>query len=580
MEQIMTTVTQPKLPVPQLQETLSRYLHWLKPLVDDNQWQTTQQLADDFAQGIGQELQQDLLNFAKTKADSSWLHDAWSQAYLSTRSPTTLVSDWTTLSQLKLPEQGLGRLAHLLYGLAVLSADYLNNTLEPNVSPRGEPLDMRQWRMLGGMARVPQKGCDSYTFAPTEPQTRYAVIFYKGQQILLPLLDKQHRPFAVEQITTALQHIVENTQPSTQTTSMTAISLTDADNATDILAELLAVSSTNKQSLTMLNHSLVAVCLEDEFPTTHDDCFNRYGFLNDVQLWSYKPLTICADLHHEYYYLHIEHSFYDGGTAQSIMQRAEKNANAVARLTNNNSTQSIDLPLKQLQWQLLNQLTEKLQQLQTAHNKVADNYRVKNVEVVVPSGKNPPRISGDAMMQLIMQYAQFTTFDRIRNTYEAIDVSHFQAGRTEGLRPVSEESVEFVRALIDGTATIDLLTEAVAEHKNRIKACKSGHGANRHLLGLQLIADNKGLDVALFNDPSYQCFTTDFLSTSSLGNRWYTGDFAFAPTSEGGIGISYFSTDTGGFWFCISYLAEQQADIDTFAEQLQAGCNAIYNLFD
>ncbi len=83
-----------------------------------------------------------------------------------------------------------------------------------------------------------------------------------------------------------------------------------------------------------------------------------------------------------------------------------------------------------------------------------------------------------------------------------------------------------------------------------------------------------------FSDPSYQCFTTDFLSTSSLGNRWHTGDFAFAPTSEGGLGISYFTTDSKGFWFCISYLADQQADVDKFAKQLQAGCDAIYDLFE
>ncbi len=570
--------TLPKLPVPDLKETVSRYLHWLKPLVDEPQWQNTKTIADEFITGIGTQLQQQLIDFAEEQTDSSWLHQAWLDAYLSTRQPTTLVTDWTFSSQLKLPSQGVERLAYFLYGFALLSRDYLNGTLEPNLSPRGESLDMRQWRVLGGMARLPAKDCDSHTFAPTDKQARYAVIFYQGQQLLLPLLDKVHNPYSLEQISTALQHIVKHTQKS-DASPVTAISLADADTATDLLAEVVAVSEDNAKSLQMLNHSLIAVCLEEQFPSTHDSSFNRYGFLNEVNLWAYKPLTVCADLQSDHYYMHIEHSFYDGGTIQAILQRVEKNANEVDQRNENDSSEAIELPVATLQWQLSDELSQQLQQIQSKHDQTVSNYHVKNVEVFVPTDKTPPRISPDAMMQFLMQYAQFTTFNCIRNTYEAIDVSHFQAGRTEGLRPVSEESVALVKALVDGTATLDTLMEAVAEHKNRIKACKSGHGANRHLLGLQLMAEKHGIETPMFTDPSYQCFTTDFLSTSSLGNRWHAGEFAFAPTSENGIGISYFTTDTGGFWFCISYLTEQQADIDTFAKQLQAGCDAIYDLF-
>lgn len=127
-----------------------------------------------------------------------------------------------------------------------------------------------------------------------------------------------------------------------------------------------------------------------------------------------------------------------------------------------------------------------------------------------------------------------------------MDVSHFKKGRTECVHSVSEESLAFVGTLLQGNPSREALDAALAEHKARIKACKLGQGPNRHLLGLKLMAAKEGDELPEFyKDEGYQTFTTDFLSTSTVGDNSTVVNFAFAPTSVSGLGINYTITPEG-----------------------------------
>lgn len=94
---------------------------------------------------------------------------------------------------------------------------------------------------------------------------------------------------------------------------------------------------------------------------------------------------------------------------------------------------------------------------------------------------------------------------------------------------------------------------------------------NRHLLGLQLMARRQGLPMpALFDDPGYKVFTTDFLSTSTLGRDDIVRNFGFAPTAEGGLGINYTRT-ADGWLYTISHVDGAPGDIGTFMQALREG---------
>ncbi len=183
----------------------------------------------------------------------------------------------------------------------------------------------------------------------------------------------------------------------------------------------------------------------------------------------------------------------------------------------------------------------------------------------------PKGVSQDALMQFLLQYAQLTTYGSVRNTYEAVDVSHFKNGRTECVRPVSNESLVFVSTLLQEKPSREALDAALLEHKARIKASKLGQGANRHLLGLQLMAAKANSETPeFFKDEGYQTFTTDFLSTSTVGDNSTVVNFAFAPTSVGGLGINYTITPEG-WLYTVSHTQEQQQKVNVFVEALKVG---------
>ena len=88
----------------------------------------------------------------------------------------------------------------------------------------------------------------------------------------------------------------------------------------------------------------------------------------------------------------------------------------------------------------------------------------------------------------------------------------FYLGRTETIHPVSEHSVAFVKAVDDPgiprDEVKDLLRKAV-EHQTQFKLqATSGHGCDRHLLGLYCAAREIGMDIPqIFRDKVWWSYT-------------------------------------------------------------------------
>lgn len=77
----------PKLPLPQLQDTAERYLHSIKPFVKDSEYECSKQAVEDFVRpgSLGQDVQEQLRARAHDPAIHNWLHEWWTEMYLSSR---------------------------------------------------------------------------------------------------------------------------------------------------------------------------------------------------------------------------------------------------------------------------------------------------------------------------------------------------------------------------------------------------------------------------------------------------------------------------------------------------------------
>jgi carnitine O-acetyltransferase len=153
-------------------------------------------------------------------------------------------------------------------------------------------------------------------------------------------------------------------------------------------------------------------------------------------------------------------------------------------------------------------------------------------------------ISPDAFVQLAFQLAHRRAKGFTGATYESIATRQFRNGRTEAMRVVTPQIVEFVEAMSDSNASAPdraaALRAAAAAHAARAKECQAGDAPEQHLWELQLLAKRQGIDWSpeLYVSPGWVKMRDDYLSTSaapSVNIRY----FGFGATSEHCIGVAY-----------------------------------------
>lgn len=544
-------MTPPLLPVPDLNDTINRFLAQVRPLLDDTDYAEAETAARAFETDTAPALQAALLARAADRPDSSWLADTWLDGYLRIREALPLASNVA----FELQTQGAD-LAQWCAALAAVCADWRHGRIDAPLSPQGLPVCMAQWRILAGAARVPQSVCDDYRFAE---DSRHIGVLHRGWYYRVAALDERGEALPAAHFRHAFAQIEQHCESNPYPVAVAAHM--GGDDAARLHAALRRHPD-NSALLDDLNADLFHVSLSDRADTADDD-LARAAFSPDCAVWTYKPMTFCHNRATQRLFWHCEHTWEDGGALKGIIARA------AAKLpeTNTETAFQAAAPVRR-SWQLSAAQERDWQTWQQRYAERAAHMRVCSTLIELDNERIPARTSRDALMQFALQYAQLAAYGRVRNTYEAVDASHFLHGRTECVRPVSEPSLALVRALADGSAAGDALTAALAEHKARVKTAKQGLGANRHLLGLHAEARAAGADTAWFDGAAYRLFCNDFLSTSTLGDDALIRNFAFAPTSAGGLGVNYTLT-ARGWLFTVSHHAAQAEDVARFVVALR-----------
>ena len=211
--------------------------------------------------------------------------------------------------------------------------------------------------------------------------------------------------------------------------------------------------------------------------------------------------------------------------------------------------------------------------------------------------------SPDAFVQMAFQAAYYGMYGRLESQYEPAMTKQFFHGRTEAIRQVTMESLDFVRtfwAENPAVSKIDALRKACERHVSMTKECAKAQGHDRHLYALMCLwqrsvddaepgspiggststngynspaserASARG-DLAsedgsvpssrsppraqhsmpsIFADAGWDKINNTILSTSNCGNPALR-HFGFGPTSGDGFGIGYIIKD-GSISICAS----------------------------
>ncbi|KAH9917835.1 acyltransferase ChoActase/COT/CPT [Fomitopsis serialis] len=158
--------------------------------------------------------------------------------------------------------------------------------------------------------------------------------------------------------------------------------------------------------------------------------------------------------------------------------------------------------------------------------------------------KNEARLSPDAYIQMAMQLAWYRMHGRFTATYETALTRLFKNGRTETIRTLTTDSRAFVLAMGDPKSTPQarrsLLRCAVQTHTNLTRHAATGRGIDRHLLGLRLMLDGSARERHdLFDDELFALSQTWKLSTSGLSEGHQFRGTGFGAAYPDGYGINY-----------------------------------------
>ena len=365
-----------------------------------------------------------------------------------------------------------------------------------------------------------------------------------------------------------IREIKKTSTPELQPT-FSVIPFAGGNKATELI-EILSLDKNNISNLDSLNKTIFNLSLYDEKETeNYNDSIQNILYTNAKNVWIYKPWsfsifkenTLC---------INYEHTYIDGFTNMYLIDyiiKGIENFKSSLKVVDNSNFIAY-------KWNYSSLLKKEFQLIY--NNYILDKQKFEHsyFEIRGLDLENfiNNKISLDTIIQTSFQYGYYKTYNRIDSIYESVNLSNFYEGRTECLRPVSKESILFVKKLLLNNATMEDLILVNIEHKKRIKLTKTAHGVMRHLMGLKLI-EKESSD--FFSDLGFLKLSNDQISTSTLGNTFnYINAFTFAPVVQDGIGIGY-SIDKEKVILYLSFYKKNEKDITIFTENIREFFNKI-----
>ncbi|KIK80431.1 hypothetical protein PAXRUDRAFT_833536 [Paxillus rubicundulus Ve08.2h10] len=282
----------PRLPIPDLQKTMDRYLRSIQPvlLADEHaggpsfstSYARQQALVSAFLASPGPLAQARLLALDKA-SPHNWLDDNFwiKKTYLEWRAPLLINSNWwlTFVNDPDVPEevvtdQGEGftpwqvrRAACLIHGIVDFKHRMQSQELSVDASRTGTWL-RRATSLIFNVSRIPQLGCDKLTVpSPSSPWTSTVTVlaqdFYYALRVANPITGV---PLHVDDIERGLRAVVTDVlrrkQEGHMAVEVGVLSSDDRDEWAENYGSLVSLSPQNARSFEAIHQSLFVLSLD------------------------------------------------------------------------------------------------------------------------------------------------------------------------------------------------------------------------------------------------------------------------------------------------------------------------------
>ncbi|XP_033941628.1 carnitine O-palmitoyltransferase 1, liver isoform isoform X2 [Pseudochaenichthys georgianus] len=551
----------PRLPVPGVKDTCSRYLESVRPLMEDEQYERMEGLAKDFEKNLGPRLQW----YLKLKSwwASNYVSDWWEEyIYLRGRGPIMVNSNYYAMDFLYVFPTSIqaARAGNAIHAIMLYRRKLDRAQIKPLMLLQTIPMCSAQYELMFNSSRVP--GVDTDILQHMNDSKHIAVyhkgrffkvwMFYDGRLLLPREIEQQ-----MERI------LADTSEPLPGEEQLAA--LTAGDRTPWAKArETYFSRGKNKQALDVIEKAAFFVTL--------DDTEQRYDEANPVKsLDSYAKSLLHGKCYDRWFDKSFNLIVFKNGTMGLNAEHSWADAPIIGHLWEH--VLSMD-PMKlgyteeghcrgephpnlpgplRLSWDIPAECQEVVQSSLSVARTLADDVD-SHIIPFNDFGKGlikKCRTSPDAFIQIALQLAHFRDKKKFCLTYEASMTRLFREGRTETVRSCTMETCAFVRAMIrDETREerMNLLKRAAEKHQNLYRLAMTGGGIDRHLFCLYVVSKYLGEESAflkeVLSDPWRLSTSQTPLQQLELFDlvkypEYVSSGGGFGPVADDGYGVSY-----------------------------------------
>ncbi|XP_068621094.1 carnitine O-acetyltransferase-like isoform X2 [Battus philenor] len=581
----------PKLPVPKLEDTLTKYLRTVRPFLNAEEFATTANLVKEFGAkgGVGVKLQ-DLLE-KRAQKQLNWLEEWWLKtAYLEYRDPVVVFSSPGLVFPFRKfnnQEEQLRYASKTL--LAALEYKALIDGDKIPVEMMGKnPLDMAQYKKIFGTCRIPGEKQDKLSFN----DSKYVTVCHKNHIFHVDLWGNDNKRLSEDQIVEVLKKVIELSTSS----CVDAIGVLTSDNRNNWAKayEILSKDKVNKVSLLDVEKSLMVLCLDAP-------C----GLWGDADKGARQTLAAGQTIHgggsasnacNRWFDKTVQFIVGADGVTGLTYEHSPAEGQPIAVLTDfiinyvdkNRSTDGISSASPKEPIKLtFNVNPEVSNMIKTAKNNI--DRLVADLELNCFTfdkyGKNfikSQKLSPDSFLQMAMQYAFYRVHQTPGAHYESAATRMYAGGRTETIRSCSLESVEFAKTMLDARNSpklkLESMHKAIKAHKDYTVQALQGLGVDRHLLGLKLTAVENGIEVPkLYFDEGYRRSAHMRISTSQVACKC-DGFMCYGPLVSDGYATCYNPRDNDVNFATSAFKSNPVTSIKTYRKALEQSLQDMHDL--
>ncbi|XP_075857827.1 carnitine O-palmitoyltransferase 1, liver isoform isoform X1 [Microcebus murinus] len=594
----------PRLPVPAVKDTVSRYLESVRPLMKEDDFKRMTVLAQDFAVSLGPKLQW----YLKLKSwwATNYVSDWWEEyVYLRGRGPLMVNSNYYAMDLLYvLPTRiQAARAGNAIHAILLYRRQLDREELKPiRLLGSTIPLCSAQWERMFNTSRIPGEETDTIQHLK---DSKHIVVYHQGRYFKVWLYHDGRllKPREIEQ---QVQRILDDrSEPQPGEAKLAALTAGDRVPWARCRQAYFGRGK-NKQSLDAVEKAAFFVTLDEseqgyqkEDPDTsmdsyaksllHGRCFDRWfdkSFtfivfkngkmgMNAEHSWADAPI-----IGHLWEYVMATDSF-QLGYAEDGHCKGDTNP-------------SIPHPTR-LQWDIPEECQEIIEtSLNTASLLANDvDFHSFPFDSFGKALIKRCRTSPDAFVQLALQLAHYKDMGKFCLTYEASMTRLFREGRTETVRSCTAESCDFVLAMVDPAQTAEqrlrLFKIASEKHQLMYRLAMTGAGIDRHLFCLYVVSKYLGMDSPFLKEVLSEPWR---LSTSQTPQQqvelfdldrnpeYVSSGGGFGPVADDGYGVSYILVGDNLINFHVSSkFSCPETDSHRFGKHVKQAMNDIVTLF-